>query len=142
MRTSTVLVADDMDFVRAFCRITLEASGYDVVLAANGTEAVELSQCRPGGFALSLIDSRMPGMEGVQVARGIRELYPGAAIVLMSGENTRSLLPPDLDDSCLVLDKPFTASQLRAVVLQAMEEKYPVAATPAFRIPESKAASS
>jgi two-component system response regulator MprA len=66
-----VLVAEDAEEVRLAMRLVLERAGLSVVEAADGTEAVRLvDELKP---ALVVLDVKLPGLSGFDVARRIRE---------------------------------------------------------------------
>jgi DNA-binding NarL/FixJ family response regulator len=84
--TIKVLIADDHVLVRQGLREYLDmAADIDVIAeASNGEEVLaflETAQPRPD---VALIDVRMPGMDGLEVARSIRNHYPGTHVVMLS----------------------------------------------------------
>jgi CheY-like chemotaxis protein len=117
----TILVVDDVEFVRSICKLALEANGHEVILAEDGSAGLELFLRNAGRIGLSLIDLRLPGIEGFDLARQMRAVNPAANIVLMSGGNARSSVPPDLAADCGVLDKPFTVPALKALVSERLQ---------------------
>jgi DNA-binding NarL/FixJ family response regulator len=83
-RRTRILLVDDHELVRLGLRASLGAEPDMVVVgcAANGREAVDLfEQCQPD---VTLMDLKMPVMDGVQAIRAIRERWPGARIVVVS----------------------------------------------------------
>jgi len=62
----------------------LELSGFTVLLAADGAEAVALYRERPG-IDLVLLDLTMPAMDGEETFRELRRLDPGVRVILTSG---------------------------------------------------------
>ncbi len=101
-------------------RLVLEASlrewGYEPVVAAHGTEAWEL--LRDGGTpGLVLLDWRLPGVDGVELCRRIRDLpqEPGPYVVLLTtGAETADLTTAVDAGADAYLTKPFDAQELRA----------------------------
>lgn len=76
-----ILVADDEPTNRSLLRDALELSGYDVIEASNGREAVELyGKRRPD---LCVLDVRMPRMDGFQATAAIRALPAGGSVPIM-----------------------------------------------------------
>ena len=71
-----VLVVDDEEVVRLGYRRVLSADGFRVMAAGNGSEALDMM----GGdrFDVVLLDMRMPGMDGMEVLRAIKERWPRA----------------------------------------------------------------
>ncbi|GIW14964.1 MAG: hypothetical protein KatS3mg063_0817 [Tepidiforma sp.] len=81
---AVILVVDDDETVRAVTRRMLELSGFPVLLAADGAEAVALYRERPG-IDLVLLDLTMPAMDGEETFRELRRLDPGVRVILTSG---------------------------------------------------------
>ena len=84
----TVMVADNYEDTRFMLKYWLEAKGYEVVEAANGREAVELTRAQCPD--LILMSERMPVLDGLEAARRIRERGKGCVfpIVTMSSYPT------------------------------------------------------
>lgn len=78
-----ILVVDDDPKVRDVIGAMLESAGYEVSLAKNGRDAVNMVQERP--FTAILTDLVMPEQEGIETIKHIREHYPGIKIIAMSG---------------------------------------------------------
>jgi len=93
-RAATVLIAEDHEDSRDALRTLLEAFGYQVIVAANGLEAV--AQARAHRPDLILMDMMMPGMDGLEATRTLRadaELprIPIVAVTAMEGARERVL---------------------------------------------------
>lgn len=82
--TRTVLCIDDDPDLLQMSRTYLEAAGYRVLSARNGEEG--LAQLRAVVVDAVVVDYHMPDMNGEEVAREIRRLYPTLLIVLFSGD--------------------------------------------------------
>lgn len=78
-----VLVVDDDAGMRNFLRMLLELEGYEVALAANGLEALETQRQHPA--AIILTDLFMPEAEGMETIVQLRDEFPQARIIVMSG---------------------------------------------------------
>ncbi|TMC73874.1 MAG: response regulator [Chloroflexi bacterium] len=111
----TVLVADDNDVAQRLCRRVLEKAGYNVLIAPDGLQAVEvaLSQ-RPN---MILMDVAMPGIDGIEAMRRIKAEIPDQPIVIASAHSMASdrerFLAAGADD---ILSKPFRLADLVAIV--------------------------
>src|SRR4051812_6639728 len=77
-----VLVVDDDALARRACRRGLVAAGFDVDVACDGGEAMEKVA---DGFDVVVSDIEMPGIDGMQLLRRIRERDPDVSVVLVTG---------------------------------------------------------
>jgi two-component system, cell cycle sensor histidine kinase and response regulator CckA len=120
----SVLVVDDQEFVRRTVRRALEESGYEVVTANDGDEALLIFSARPGGFVCVLLDITMPGKGGIETLRGLRELDSTVPIILTSGYNEQDALQ-DLVGRRVAgfLQKPFQLVDLLAAVESACAKR-------------------
>ena len=82
-----LLVVDDHPDTRDMLLIILKTEGYDVVLAADGDEALAAYRERPADVVL--LDMFMPHKDGVSTIRELREEFPAVTIVAMSGDANR-----------------------------------------------------
>ncbi len=80
---SHVLVVDDEGAIRYSVSKTLQRVGYRVSEAASGEEAIDLIS--DNDFDVVLTDIRMPGIDGVELLRRIKELIPDSSVILMTG---------------------------------------------------------
>jgi two-component system cell cycle sensor histidine kinase/response regulator CckA len=107
-RGRRVLVAEDEDAVRRLIQRILSEHGYEVVVARDGEEALELAQAS-GPLDTLLTDVVMPGMAGTTLARQLTDRMPDLHVVFMTGYTDRpAQIPPN---SPLVL-KPFRSDEL------------------------------
>ena len=77
-----ILVADDEDRMRRLIRDFLEAAGYSVVEAENGSRALELYNAQPKEIKLLVLDVMMPGLNGWEVCREVRKTSDVPVIML------------------------------------------------------------
>ena len=102
-----ILVVDDEETVRHLLRAMLNGEGYtEVDEAASGKEAIEkLSEQE---YHLALVDKNMPGMDGIEVMKEAKKLWPGIEIILITAygslESAKEAL--DLGDYSYIT-KPF-----------------------------------
>jgi len=78
-----VLVVDDEEVVRLGYRRVLSSDGFRVAAAASGPDALE--QMAGSRFDVVLLDLRMPGMDGLDVLRAIKEQWPESEVVVVTG---------------------------------------------------------
>lgn len=129
-QTHILVVDDETRYVRAI-RFNLEASGYEVVTAQDGETAIALVSDREPD--LVLLDVKMPGMDGLEVCRRIREFSAVPIIMLTAlaqdADKVRGL-DTGADD---YVTKPFSADELlarvRAVLRRIDLGKRPVASS-------------
>lgn len=106
----TLLVVDDNRSVRESLKFLLLRRGYDVLVAEGGAEALELSLHHVINGAL--VDVNMPGMNGIEVCRGLRAQATAAgreiAVWMMTGARTPEVLELARAAGALdLLGKPF-----------------------------------
>ena len=110
-------MAEDEPLVRSFFVRTLSRSGYRVLAAADGVEALHLFTAHQTAIALAVLDVIMPGLNGYEVYQRLRELSPQIKVLFCTGyaaAGPQPEFPPD--DQRRMLRKPFdTATMLRAV---------------------------
>ena len=78
-----VLVVDDEEVIRLGYRRVLSVDGFHVKAAGNGPEALNLMV--GDSFDVVLLDMRMPGMDGMEVLRTIKERWPQSEVVVITG---------------------------------------------------------
>jgi two-component system KDP operon response regulator KdpE len=132
MRT-TILVADDEAPMRKYISSNLKVRGYDVLMAADGIEALKLAAEHP--LDLVLLDIGMPGPDGTQVLAALRrEGHVPVIIVSARGREHDKVQALDLgaDD---YLTKPFGVDELLARVRATLRRSGSVldSALPAYR---------
>ncbi len=113
----TILVAEDEAGIRAMTRSYLEGLGYRVLEAANGTDAITLSQEYRGVIHLVLTDILMPGMRGDSVVREIRKDRPAIKALFMSGYADAATREQSPD----IMEKPFDFPELGHRVRQVLD---------------------
>ena len=111
--SETILLVDDEMAVRKVTREFLEASGYSVLEACNGPEALKLCEQHRGELHMVMTDVRMPGLSGHELAQELSARYPKLKVLFMSGiqedafSEICSLAPANT-----FLQKPFTFVEL------------------------------
>ena len=113
--TIDVLVVDDDLVIREVLGALLASVGYRVTVARNGAEG--LRRFADGRFQVVVTDVGMPGLDGWEIARQLREASADVGIIVMSGsfdsaDNTRG-------EDCshlATLAKPFALEQLTTII--------------------------
>ena len=112
-----ILVMEDEDNIRAFVVLNLKRVGYDVVDVASGEAALEAFAQAGGGFDIAILDIMLPGIDGFEVCRRIREQSSSIGIIMLSAKSQEMDKVQGLmlgaDD---YITKPFSPSELLARV--------------------------
>lgn len=117
-----IMVADDESSIRIGCQKILSEDGHEVVAVADGLAAVETFRSHP--FDLVLLDLSMPGLDGLQVIPRLREIDPGAVVVMITGYASFETAVQAIQAGAYdYVPKPFTPSELRIVVKRALEKR-------------------
>ena len=109
----TVLVVDDEASIRQITRQTLEAFGYKVLLACDGSEAISMYVEHQNDIAVVLTDMMMPVMDGPSTVLVLRRLNPQLRIIGASGINANGKVAKAANAGLNhFLPKPYTAETL------------------------------
>ena len=123
-----ILVVEDEDVIRDFEVINLKRAGYEVVDVPTGEEAIQVFERNPTHFDVAVLDVMMPGMDGFEVCRRIREKNSSIGIIMLTAKSQEmdkvNGLMIGADD---YVTKPFSPSELVARV-DALHRRVTVAA--------------
>jgi two-component system cell cycle sensor histidine kinase/response regulator CckA len=120
----TILLVEDETSLRTLTRNLLELSGYTVLEASNGSEAMTISQQHSGLLQLLLTDVVMPGMSGRVLAGQVIEQRPLIKVVYMSGYTGQAVgAHVALEEGSFFLQKPFSRDGLVSKVRQALDSE-------------------
>jgi DNA-binding NtrC family response regulator len=118
-----ILIVDDDASIRRTLQILLSKAGYEVIQACDGSEAVRL--WRDHGGDLVITDLHMPEKDGIETIIELLTHTPGLRIIAMSGGGQTKRLDllgnVALLGSVLTIEKPFTLSEMMAVVSRALK---------------------
>ena len=114
---TTVLLVDDDDQLRMFCRDCLANNGFRVLEGDNGLEALLVAWSYDGAIDVLLTDLEMPGINGIELAGVLKAICPTLSVLYMSGSSYEPIRT-ELDSDCAFLPKPF----LPGALLKTMEE--------------------
>jgi len=124
MKTFDILVCDDEESICMLLQEALTRFGHNVFACQDGATAVELARERP--LSLAFLDIRMPGMDGVEVLKRLREIHPDATYVMITGFAHAELMEESLQSGAAAcLTKPFSISSLTKL-LKDLTEGQPI----------------
>lgn len=119
----TILVVEDEQKLREVLVDILQRQGYQLIVAADGTEALRLAAAHVGRIDLLLSDVVMPNMSGPELAKRLLLERPDTKLLCMSGYTDERIVQHGLLESVAFLQKPVTplalATQVRALLDQA-----------------------
>ncbi len=117
----TVLVVEDEAALLRAARRALEASGFSVVTATNGQEALRILEARAKDVDLIISDVVLPKLGGRELYRVARQRGVKAPFLLASGYAApQALADLETDPHVAFLQKPWTLDELRAAVRQSL----------------------
>jgi len=116
MTLPILLVDDDPDACATAAKI-LWAYGYQADIAHDGPTALKLIERKP--YALAIIDYELPGMNGLEMFRRMRQISPVLSGIFLTGHTTLDVVYPAIEAGVLqVLAKPVDFSELIPIVEQ------------------------
>ncbi len=129
---SNLLIVDDEQSYRQLLSLVFEGDGHNIRTAINGRQALELLAVEPADIIIS--DVRMPDMNGIELLRNARELYPDIGMVLMTAyasvEDAREAFKLGADD---FIQKPFDVEELKVIVKKTLEKQELIVENKAFK---------
>ncbi len=119
--SETVLLAEDEDQVRVVAREILQRSGYRVLEARSGEEALDIGETHEGAIDILLSDIVMPRMSGQDLARGLAPLRPAMKVLYMSGYTENAIVDSVVDEDVRFVQKPLTPESLLHKVREVLD---------------------
>ena len=120
----TVLVVDDESIVRKSIELILKRSGFTVLTAVDGVDALELFRQHRDEIDCVLCDLTMPRMNGWETLTAMRKLSPGIPVILSSGYSEAQVMDgehPELPQA--FLSKPYQFETLIDAIARVMQQK-------------------
>ncbi|MFN7992386.1 MAG: PAS domain S-box protein [Bryobacteraceae bacterium] len=122
--SGTVLVVDDEAGVRNLTRLILEDTGYTVLTAVDGGDAVQVFRDHAAEISAVLLDMTMPVMSGEDALSEIRKIRADVPVILCSGYSFPEAGSPAIGQAAAdFLKKPYDPAELADVVRKAMHPK-------------------
>lgn len=114
---SHILVVDDDPHIVRTLEIMLVDDGHQVTCAASGEEALE--KLKPDWFDIALVDLQLPGIDGADVLRSIRDNYPETQTIIITAHGSVETAVQAMKEGAYdYLTKPFLPDQVRHRILQ------------------------
>lgn len=113
----TILVVEDEELLRDLLKECLEEDGYEVLIARDGFEAVEIYKRSTDTIALVISDMGLPGIGGWEVFRQIREVAPDAKVIFSSGFVKSGVREEMIQAGAIdLVQKPYDMAHIVAMV--------------------------
>jgi len=118
----TILIAEDHEGIREMARAALESQGYNILIARDGEEAVDIFSAHRDSISLVLLDVIMPRRSGPEVYSAIAALKPRVSVVFATGYgNETAALAEMVARGISVLRKPYSPGALCREVREALD---------------------
>jgi two-component system, cell cycle sensor histidine kinase and response regulator CckA len=118
-----VLLADDEDSIRTMGRRLLERAGFDVVVAGDGRQALDLFTQYQSKVRLVILDMTMPHLDGEGCFRELRRVDPKVRVIMTSGYNEQDVLSRFVGKGLAgFVQKPYNASDLLPRIRKVLGE--------------------
>jgi PAS domain S-box-containing protein len=117
-----VLLVDDEESVRKVAKLMLEASGFSVLTASSGRDAIEMFQRAAEDIVCIILDVTMPGMDGLETLEQLRQVRRDVRVILTSGFTEEEIAPRVAGEGPAgFLKKPYNPAQLSDKVTEVLE---------------------
>jgi CheY-like chemotaxis protein len=116
-----VLLVDDEETIRTLGRRMLQRAGFEVLVAADGREAIEVFTKEKETVSLVILDLTMPHLDGEACFRELRQLQPDVKVILSSGYNEQDIVNRFSGKGLAgFVQKPYTTEELIAKIRVAL----------------------
>ncbi|MFW5739159.1 MAG: PAS domain S-box protein [Myxococcota bacterium] len=120
----TIMFVEDEQSIRFVANRVLKRTGYKVLLAASGEEALEIGEAFRGHVDLLISDVVMPGINGRALAERWEKIHPESAVLLTSGHTEDVLVQQGVvAGEFAFLSKPYTVDQLAKRVRELLDSR-------------------
>ncbi|MFH1091949.1 MAG: response regulator [Pseudomonadota bacterium] len=122
MEKKPILVVDDEKNIRLTLSQSLEPLGMPVQTAVNGEEA--LQKLAAGRYGLVFLDLKMPGMDGLEVLRRIKDEWPQIRVIIITAHGTiESAVEAMKLGAVDFIQKPFSPGEIRELATRVLERE-------------------
>lgn len=113
-KKETILVVDDEELIRILTESFLEQLGYKVLLADCGEDAVDIFKEKSTLIQLVLSDITMPGIDGIETIRQLRQIAPDLRAIISSGYSSERI--DSFPENTVFLPKPYSLTELQIAI--------------------------
>jgi CheY-like chemotaxis protein len=122
--TETILLVDDEETISEVMEKALTLTGYKVLLARGGEEALEVFRNNRNRIDVVVLDMIMPGMNGDKVFDRLRQMDPGVSVILSTGDSKGGEVSHIMTRGCNgFLQKPFGIKELSQKIREVIDKK-------------------
>ena len=121
-KKTEILVVDDEDIVRESLHDWLDGVGYDVGIAASAEEALEILKRKK--YTIMLADLVMPGMNGIELMKEAKKIYPTLAAVIITAHATIQTATTAIREGAFdYIEKPFCPEKVELLIEKLVEHQ-------------------
>ena len=121
-KKTDILVVDDEDIVRDSLRDWLDGVGYDVAVAASAEDALEILNKKK--FNIMIADLVMPGMNGIELMKEAKKIYPNLAAVIITAHATIQTATTAIREGAFdYIEKPFCPEKVELLIEKLVEHQ-------------------
>jgi len=118
----TILLIDDEPVIIDVARDMLEILGYQVIVAHNGQDAIDIYRRRKNEIDMVIQDMVMPGMNGADVFQALKRINPEVKVILASGYVMNKQIAAMIEQGCRAfMSKPFRLEDLSLKVREVLD---------------------
>lgn len=116
---TTIMVIDDQPGIRRLLAEVLQEDGYNIVIAANGYEALQkVKEITP---QLILMDMKMPGMDGLETFRELKKIGKAERVIMMTAYGELELVKEAMSlGAYKYITKPFDINVIKSLAAEAL----------------------
>ena len=119
MTKKSIMIIDDEKIVGDMARLSLEQEGYEVETFLDGQSALE--RLKGKQFQVVVTDLKMKGVDGLEVLRTVKKLYPGTVVIMITAfANLDVAIEALRDDVHDFFPKPVKLKELKASIQRAL----------------------
>ncbi|MGV1100545.1 response regulator [Thiovibrio sp. JS02] len=122
MAKHSIMIIDDEKIVGDMAKLSFEQDGYEVETFLNGESALARLAEKP--FDVVVTDLKMKGVDGLEVLRTVKKLYPGIVVIMITAfANLDVAIEALRDDVHDFFPKPVKIKELKASIRRALGEQ-------------------